>query len=283
MTTDSERTNYAAAPNRYVDAGGTRFAYRELGRPDGIPVVFLVHLAANLDNWDPAVIDPIAERHRVITVDHAGVGGSDGPVRGSIEGGAHDIAAFLASMDIETADIVGFSMGGFVAQDLVLAHPELVRRLVLAGTGPRGGAGIDKVAATTYKNMLRAAVTRSDPKEYLFFNRDRTGKAAAVDFIRRLGLRVADRDEPVTLSVLQTQLRAIRAFGRSKPSDLSTIVAPVLIVNGDNDVMVPTALSEDLHRRLPNSRLEIYPNSGHGGIFQHHTDFVGSVLDFLSD
>lgn len=273
--------SYRDAPTCSVSAAGVSVAYRELGPKGGVPVVFLVHLAANLDNWDPAVIDPIAQHHHVIAFDYRGCGASTGSVSKTIEEMADEAYTFISALGLRTVDILAFSLGGMVAQALVLKHPELVRRLILAGTGPAGGKGIDKVAGTTYYDMLRATLTRQDPKEFLFFNRDDTGKRAARGFIGRLKERTADRDKPIKVSAFQRQLAAIKRWGRSTPADLSRITQPTLIVNGDHDRMVPTNLSEDMHRRIAGSTLVIYPNSGHGGIFQYHDEFTSAAVDFL--
>ncbi|MGH3480400.1 MAG: alpha/beta fold hydrolase, partial [Nocardioidaceae bacterium] len=159
--------------------------------------------------------------------------------------------------------------------------PDLVRKLVLTGTGPRGGKDIDKVVGVTYRDILRATLTRSDPKEYLFFSRNTTGKPAAKAFVKRLNERTDDRDKPISIKAFRTQLKAIQKFGRSAPSDLSKITHPTLIANGDNDRMVPTPLSNDLHRRIKGSELIIYPGSGHGGIFQFHDKFAPAAVEFL--
>lgn len=281
-STDALITSYAEAPTRTVTAGGTTYAYRELGPKGGVPVVFFVHLAATLDNWDPRIIDPVAQTRHVITFDNTGVGASTGVAPPTIEAMADDAFAFIKALGHDTIDVFSFSMGGMIAQDLVLKHPDLVRRLVLTGTGPRGGKDMDKVVATTYWDVLRATLTRSDPKEFLFFNRNATGKRAAKAFIARLQERTVDRDEPISTRAFQTQLKAIRDFGRSAPSDLSKLALPTLIANGDNDRMVPSVLSEDLHRRIAGSDLIIYPDSGHGGIFQFHDQFARVAVDFLT-
>lgn len=276
-------TSYAKAPAKTITAGGVTYAYRELGPKGGVPVVFFVHLAATLDNWDPRIIDPIAQHRHVITFDQRGVGASSGSVPGTLEEAADDAYAFITALGYELIDVFSFSMGGMIAQDLVVKHPDLVRRLVLTGTGPRGGKDMDKVVGTTYWDILRATLTRSDPKEFLFFNRDAEGKRAAKAFVKRLSERTVDRDKAIGTKAFQTQLKAIQRFGRSAPSDLSTITQPTLIANGDNDRMVPSVLSNDLHRRIAGSELIIYPNSGHGGIFQYWERFAPVAVQFLAE
>jgi pimeloyl-ACP methyl ester carboxylesterase len=275
-------TSYAKAPARTVTAGGTTYAYRELGPKGGIPVVFFVHLAATLDNWDPRIIDPIAKGRHVIAFDNRGVGASTGRVPDSVEAMADDAYTFITALGFDMVDVFSFSLGGMVAQALVVRHPELVRKLVLTGTGPRGGKDIDKVAGTTYRDMLRAALNRSDPKEFLFFNRNAAGKPAARAFVGRLTERTVDRDAKISVKAFQTQLKAIKNWGRGTPDDLSTITRPALIANGDNDRMVPSNLSEDIHRRIKGSELIIYPDSGHGGIFQYHEQFAPVAVEFLA-
>jgi pimeloyl-ACP methyl ester carboxylesterase len=275
-------TSYAKAPARTVSAGGVTYAYRELGPKGGIPVVFFVHLAATLDNWDPRIIDPIARGRHVIAFDNRGVGASTGQVPDSVEAMADDAYTFISALGYDKIDVFSFSLGGMIAQALVIKHPELVRRLVLTGTGPKGGKDIDKVAGTTYWDILRATLTRSDPKEFLFFNRNAAGKTAARAFVNRLKERTADRDAKIRTKAFQTQLKAIKTWGRSAPDDLSTITQPTLIANGDNDRMVPSVLSQDLHRRIKDSTVIIYPDSGHGGIFQYHEDFAPVAVEFLA-
>jgi pimeloyl-ACP methyl ester carboxylesterase len=275
-------TSYAQAPARTITAGDVTYAYRELGPKGGIPVIFFVHLAATLDNWDPRIIDPIARDHHVIAFDNRGVGASTGQVPDTVEAMADDAYTFIKALGFSKIDIFSFSLGGFVAQALVVKHPDLVRKLVLTGTGPKGGKDIDKVARTTYFDMLRATLTRSDPKEFLFFNRNATGKPAARAFVNRLKERTVDRDAPIKVKAFQTQLKAIKKWGRGTPDDLSKITQPTLVANGDNDRMVPTSNTHDLARRLPNSELVIYPDAGHGGIFQFHKEFVTKAVEFLA-
>ncbi|GAA2135773.1 alpha/beta fold hydrolase [Glycomyces algeriensis] len=280
---DKPVTSYVDAPTSTVTANGATFVYRELGPQGGIPVVFFVHLAATLDYWDPRIVDAIAKDRHVITFDQRGVGATTGDVPDSIELMADDAYAFIKALGFDLVDVFSFSLGGFIAQALIAEHPELVRRLVLTGTGPKGGKDIDKVAGVTYRDILRSTLTRSDAREFLFFARDDEGKRAAKAYVERTtGARTEALDAPMKLKGFQTQLKAIKRYGRGKPHDLSKLTQPTLIANGDHDRMVPSVLSEDLHRRIKGSELVIYPDSGHGGVFQHHREFAPVAAEFLN-
>jgi pimeloyl-ACP methyl ester carboxylesterase len=185
------------------------------------------------------------------------------------------------ALGFEQVDILGFSLGGMVAQVVALEEPRLVRKLILAGTGPAGGEGIDKVTRISNLDIARAVLTFQDPKTFLFFTRTPAGKRSAKEFLARLKERTENRDTSISLSGYRAQLKAIHRWGRQKPADLSVIEQPVLVANGDNDRMVPTRNTIDLDRRLPNSELVIYPDAGHGGIFQNHREFVETALEFL--
>ena len=277
-------TSYAKAPAKTVTVGGDTFAYRELGPKEEIPVVFFVHLAATLDNWDPRIVDAIAKSRHVIAFDQLGVGASSGQVPDTLEEAADDAHRFITQgLGYDKIDIFSFSMGGMIAQDLVVKHPGLVRKLVLTGTGPRGGKNIDKVAGTTYRDIVRSVIARSDPKEFLFFNRDAAGKKAGKAFVERLKERTTGRDKPMSNKGFSRQLKAIQRYGRSTSSDLSVITQPTLIANGDNDRMVPCILSEELHQRIKGSELIIYPGSGHGGVFQYWEKFAPVAAKFLTN
>lgn len=272
---------YRDAPTMTTDVHGTPFAYRTLGPKTGTPVVFLNHLGANLDNWDPRVVDGVAAQRRVITFDNRGVGATRGRTPRSVEAMARDAIAFIRALGFGPVDLFGFSLGGFVAQVVAAREPVLVRRLVLAGTGPAGGVGIDKVTSVTVSDSVKAALSFRDPKSLLFFTRTANGRAAARAFLARLKERTVDRDTRVSLGTFRNQLAAIHAWGAQEPADLSSVRQPVLVANGDQDRMVPSGNSTDLARRLPDAALRLYPDSGHGGVFQHHDEFVGDVLAFL--
>jgi pimeloyl-ACP methyl ester carboxylesterase len=275
--------NWKDVPTQTITAGGVNFAYRELGTSNpGPPVVFLVHLAAVLDNWDPRVVDGFAANRHVIAFDNRGVGASSGSPATSIEQMATDAITFIKAMGFERVDLFGFSMGGMIAQEIALMEPQLVRKMIIAGTGPAGGEGISTVARVTYLDMIRGFLTRQDPKQFLFFTRTPDGIRAGKAFLARLKERSVNRDKAATVSVLQAQLKALRRWGSKAPADLSRIHQPVLVANGDSDRMVPSKNTHDLARRLPNSDLIIYPDSGHGAVFQFHTDFVPKALEFLA-
>jgi len=269
------------APTRTVNVGGTKFAYRELGPETGVPVIFLNHLAAELDRWDPRVVDGIAAKRRVIVFDNRGIGASGGSTPDSVEAMAHDAIAFIRALGFERVDLLGFSLGGFISQVIALEEPGLVRRIILAGTGPAGGVGIDKVTRVTIRDMIRAALTFRHPEFYLFFTGTANGRRAARDFLRRLKERTANRDKGVSIPAFITQLKAIHAWGRQAPADLSRIKHPVLVANGDQDKMVPSNNSIDMARRIPNVELVLYEDAGHGGIFQYHQQFVAKALAFF--
>jgi pimeloyl-ACP methyl ester carboxylesterase len=277
----AQRTTWQNAPTHTVDAGGVRFAYRQLGPDTEVPVVFLTHLAAVLDNWDPRVVDGIAVEHRVITFDNRGVGASSGSTPTTIEEMARDAVTFIRALGYDRVDLFGFSMGGMIAQVIAQQEPQLVRKMIIAGTGPAGGEGIEKVTRITYLDSVRGLITGKDPKQYLFFTRTPNGRRAAKAFLERLKERTNDRDKAISIRSFRAQLKAIRQWAAQTPADLSSIRQPVLVLNGDCDRMVPSKNTVDLDRRLHNSQLVLYPDAGHGGIFQFHEDFVRRALEFL--
>jgi pimeloyl-ACP methyl ester carboxylesterase len=272
---------WSNAPTKSVDVGGTKLVYRQLGPDTGVPVIFLNHLAAELDRWDPRVVDGIATRRRVIVFDNRGIGASEGETPTSVEAMARDAVAFIRALGFAQVDLFGFSLGGFISQVIAQEEPQLVRKIILAGTGPAGGTGIDKVTSVTIRDMAKAALTFRHPEYYLFFTETRNGRNEARKFLARLKERTENRDKPVSIAAFRAQLKAIRAWGRQRPADLSRIPHPVLVANGDHDKMVPSSNSVDVARRLPNADLVLYEDAGHGGVFQYHGAFVKKALEFL--
>jgi pimeloyl-ACP methyl ester carboxylesterase len=274
-------TTWKNAPTHTINAGGVEFAYRQLGPSTAIPVVLLTHLAAVLDNWDPRVLDGIAAKHRVITFDNRGVGASSGTTPTTIEEMASDAVTFIRAIGFDQVNLFGFSMGGMIAQVIAQQQPQLVRKMIIAGTGPAGGEGIDRVTRITYLDTARGLLTRQDPKQFLFFTTTPNGRRAGKEFLARLEERTNDRDKAISARSFRAQLKAIHRWGQQTPADLASIHQPVLVMNGESDKMVPTKNTVDLHRRLPDSQLVIYPDAGHGGVFQFHQDFVKRALEFL--
>ena len=274
--------SFATARTGTATADGVDFAYRELGPSTGVPLILLTHLAANLDNWDPRVVDGLAGSRRVIAFDNRGVGATTGAPASTIDDMARDAVSFIRALGLDRVDLLGFSMGGMVAQVIAADHPALVRKLILAGTGPAGGVGIDRVTRVSNAAVLRGILTFTDPKTTLFFTPTPNGKQAARDFLARIAERTVDRDTKISVRAYRAQLTALRDWGTRSPSDLSKIAQPVLVANGEHDAMVPTENSVDLSRRLPDAELVLYPDAGHGGIFQYHRQFVATALEFLA-
>ena len=272
---------YVDAPNLSISAAGTTFAYRDIGPGTGVPLILLNHWGAVLDNFDPRIVDGLATRLRVVATNYRGIGASGGKAPVTVGEMARDAIALIRALGFEKVDLLGFSLGGFVAQDITLKAPDLVRKLVLAGTGPAGGTGIDKVGPVSWPLIIKGLLTLRDAKFYLFFTSTANGRRAAKAFLERLKERKADRDKGPTLEAFLRQLKAIKNWGLQAPQDLGSIRIPVLIANGDNDIMVPTANSIDMARRIPGAQLVIYEDAGHGGIFQNYADFVPKALSFL--
>lgn len=266
-----------------IDVEGTKFYYRKLGNiNEGVPIIFLNHLGATLDNCDPRIMDGIATKHQIIAFDNRGVGATEGKTPITIAEMAKDAISFIKAMGFEKVDILGFSMGAFITQEILLQKPDLVRKVIMTGTGPAGGEGIKKVTKITYWDMLRGYTTFRDPKFYLFFNQNKIGKKSAKKFLARIKERTENRDNKIRIKSFSNQLKAIHSWGLQAPQDLSVIKHPTLIVNGDNDRMVPSSNTYDLAKRISNSELIVYKDAGHGGIFQNHETFVPKALEFLA-
>jgi pimeloyl-ACP methyl ester carboxylesterase len=272
------------APTQFVEAGGIRFAYRRFGKKAGLPLVFLQHFTGTLDNWDPAVTDALAADREVILFDNAGIASSSGEVPTNAAAIAADAATFIGALGLTKIDLFGFSMGGFVAQELVLQRPDLVRRLLLVATGPRGGENL-----ATFSPEVWAMFSKeyAQPDELLletFFSPTVTSQAAGRHFLDRIRARKESRDVSINDKVVPAQLAAITEWG-SAPADsyayLQHIKQPVLVVNGKEDVLFHTINSYLLQQHLPDAQLIIYPDSNHGAIYQYPTQFVAAVNLFL--
>jgi pimeloyl-ACP methyl ester carboxylesterase len=286
MTTqETSEYTHNTAPTRFVGADGTRFAYRRFGNPVGTPIVLFQHFIGNLDNYDPAITDELAKSREVILTDNAGVGLSTGTAPETVEGMARDAASLIDALGLEHVDLFGFSMGGFVAQQIVLDRPELVRRVVLVGTGPRGGEGIGELDPA----VAPLFTTAYNPQDLMwlpiFFSPSGKSQAAGRQFLERIRARAEDRDAPVPAATVAAHGAAAHEWGTAAPDGyeyLKRICHPTLVVNGNNDIVVPTVNSYILQQNLPNAELILFPDSNHGSHFQFTQPFNRYVTDFLS-
>ena len=273
------------APTQYAEGGGIRFAYRRFGGPGRPPLVFYQHFMGTMDDHDPALSDAFAGDREVILFNNTGVASSSGIVPDTIEAMARDAITFTDALGLTTIDVVGHSMGGLVAQEVALARPDLVRRLVLVGTGPRGGEGIGARPGWVGKLFARKYQRQEDMWLPILFAPTRTSQAAGRAYIERIVAR-ADRDTPVADQSIAAQRAAIAAYGAAKdPSyaNLKGLELPVLVVNGTDDIIIPTINSYILQQFLPDAELILYPDAGHGSHFQYPGLFVRHARIFLDD
>jgi pimeloyl-ACP methyl ester carboxylesterase len=277
-------STHNTAPTRFVEADGIRFAYRRFGNPIGTPIVLLQHFMGNLDNYDPAITDALATGREVILTDNAGVGLSTGAAPETVGAMARDAASLIDALGLERVDLFGFSMGGYVAQQVAVDRPELVRRLVLVGTGPRGGEGMGQLAPDTAPLFGVA----HDPQDLMwlpiFFSPSEESQAAGHRFLERIRGRTEDRDVAVSEATVTAHSAAAREWGAASPGSfdyLRGIAQPVLVVNGSNDIVVPTVNSYILQQHLPNAELILFPDSNHGSQFQSTDAFIEYLTTFI--
>lgn len=288
LTAESKAAhNYThqTAPTQFAEVSGARLAYRRFGKPSGVPLVFFQHFVGNLDSWDPKVIDGFARDREVIIFDNTGVASSSGEVPNNIEDMAKYATGLLRALGVKKADLLGFSMGSLVAQQVTLDHPDLVRRLILVGSSPRGGAGM---ASLTPEFQGYLAKKRDVPDELLldvFFTQTAESQAAGREFLTRLRARKVDRDVDVDSKTAPAQAAAIAGWGA--PVDnaneyLKGIKQPTLVVAGSHDIVFYTVNDVTLQQNLPNAQLVIYPDSNHGAIYQYPDLFVKHATLFLN-
>jgi pimeloyl-ACP methyl ester carboxylesterase len=273
-----------SAPTQFLDAGGTRFAYRRFGTPTGTPVVFTQHFMGNLDNFDPAISDVLAIGREVILFDNVGVASSTGAAPETIEDTAADAARFIDGLGLTTVDVVGHSMGGETAQIMALERPDLIRRLVLMGTGPRGGEGMAQLAPDVAPLFGKRDELGEDMWLPIMFSPSKESQATGRAFVDRITARTDDRDSPVSDATIASYQAAIGKWGAPAEGSLdylSRIAQPTLIVNGDHDIIIPTINSYHLYQHLPNAELWLLPDANHGSHFQYPARFSRRVIDFL--
>jgi pimeloyl-ACP methyl ester carboxylesterase len=271
---------HATAPTQFVAANGIRFAYRRFGNPQGLPVVLNQHFRGTMDYWDPAVTDGLARTREVILFDNAGIAATSGEVPASIPRMGENAIAFIRALSLAKVDILGFSIGGMVSQEIVLQAPDLARKLILVGTGPRGADMSASKSAEIFAGVY-------DPPEHLWlavhFSPSAASRAAGLAFLKRR-LRREDRDPEVSEDAAARQREAIGNYiagGACAQDHLQDIRLPTLIVQGSNDVIIPTMNSYVLQQKLPNAQLIIYPDANHGSFYQYPDLFVKHATLFL--
>ena len=275
-----------SAPTRFLESGTERYAYRRFGSGPGLPLLCLQHFTGTLDNWDPALLDPLAAEREAIMFESAGIGRSSGTVPNTVAGMAAHALAFLDRLGLKTCDVLGFSLGGMVAQQMVLERPAIFRRLILVGTAPRGGEDImhlDKPSIA--KHLADPTLKGYAVLQKIFFAPTESSQAAGAAFIQRLMQRRDDREPLSGPAVAQAQMAAFREWEQvsgERFSDLKAIRHPTLVVNGVHDEMIPVSNSYWLSARLPNAVLLTYPDSGHGSLFQFHESFTRQAAAFLA-
>ncbi len=274
------RHTHQTTPTQFVEANGIRFAYRRFGNPQGVPVVLNQHFRGSLDYWDPAVTDGLAQTREVILFDNAGIASSSGEVPPSIPQMGANAIAFIRALGLSTVDVLGFSIGGMVAQEIALQAPDLVRKLILVGTGPRGADMSDSKSSDIFAGTY-------DPPEHLWlavhFSPSEASRTAGLAFLERKWRR-ADRDAEVTEEAAARQREAIGAYiagGESAQDHLKDLRLPTLVVQGNNDVIIPTMNSYVLQQKLPNAQLIIFPDANHGSFYQYPELFVKYATAFL--
>jgi pimeloyl-ACP methyl ester carboxylesterase len=277
---------HTTAPTQFVEANGIRFAYRRFGREEGKPLLFMQHFRGGMDHWDPAVTDGFAKNRPVILFDNAGVAASSGDTPDTIDAMAEHAADFIGALRLSQIDLLGFSIGGYIAQTLAMRHPELIRRLILVGTGPRAGEPPQDAGYAQYGAMTDPQTGQSPIETYLylFFSPSQASQASGKVFWARRHTRKEEVDVSTSTQTMAAQRAAITEWRLPRGErfeELKAITQPTLVVNGHSDIMVPTINSFTLSQKIPNAQLIIYPDSGHGSLFQFPELFVTHATIFL--
>ena len=282
----AEASAYTMAETLHVTGGnGINYAYRQVGNDDAEPLLLLQHFRGNLDNWDRALIDTLAAGRRVIVFDNVGVGATTGTTPASIGDMAQDAITFIDTLNLSHVDVLGFSIGSFIAQEIALTRPALIRKIILASAAPQGAPGMHGWVSDII-DAVGAPQVNADGVLHAFFRDSPTSRAAGTAYLHRLAERSTDRDQPTTWHTRNAQYDAVLKWGTPNLSLLQRVTAitqPVFVTNGDDDRMIQPWYSHLLHNLLPQSHIKLYPDSAHGFLFQHSAEFSTDVLKFLND
>lgn len=286
MTSTGTSTSITSIPLQHIRASdGVNYVYKRTGPRGGTPVVFLQHFRGNIDNWDPQLIDAIAAERDVVLFDNAGVGGTDGETPDTVESMAEDAVAFVDSLGLTTIDLFGYSLGGFLAQDIALAHPTLVRRLILAGTGPKGAPGMERWSEDVVNAVV---VDETGPAGvlFVFYAPTESSQSAGQASLGRIYGWQDGRDDQPSLEAKNAQYQAVLNWGKQDWAEvqrLQRITQPTLVLQGDDDIMIPTKGSHTMAGLIPHARIRIFPNASHGSIFQYAAEAAQETIAFLAE
>lgn len=281
---DTDGLNYGTTPNQYVTVNGVKLAYRTIGnRSDAPPLVLFQHFTGTMDDWDQSLIEQLAADRTVVIFENAGIGASEGQTPDSVATMARYAEGFLDALQLTGIDALGFSLGGAVVQQVLADRPELIRKAVLVGTGPKGAEGFDNLPRVIGEKSKESAELKVPLKALLFFTETPEGRQAGLEFVTRINNHTVDPEPPATQEVIQAQAKAYVTWGLTPAdhSQLKAIQQSVFIVNGNKDLIAPTINSYVLYQHIPNAQLSLYPDSGHGSFFQHSTLFVSQLNTFL--
>jgi pimeloyl-ACP methyl ester carboxylesterase len=276
-----QNNSHLNAVTKFIEACGSKYAYRSFGQKKGIPIILFQHFTGTMDNWDPDLTNGLAKYFPVILFDNKGIGASGGEAPDNIDAMAKDAISFIKALGYQKVNILGFSMGGFIAQRIVFDEPKLVNKLILAGTSHQGGENLGVLV----KDLeLSTHMTPDEQKLFMFYSPTKAGQASGKNSLSRINARQADRDPDTKLVSIQSQLKAILTWAKPDENSLNQlkkIAQPVLVVNGNDDIVVPTINSYTLFQNIPNAKLSLYPDSGHGAIFQYADLFLAEAIPFL--
>jgi pimeloyl-ACP methyl ester carboxylesterase len=279
MSTTKDQAGYQQTATQFVKADGVDYAWRSVGKPSGLPLVCLQHFTGTLDYWDPVVIDGLARYRQVITIDNAGIGSSGGDTPDNVQDMAKTAVKIITSLGITQCDLLGFSLGGFLAQTIAVTNPQLLRKIILIGTAPQGTLALHGFPQLTARAF---AMTPADGYVFLFATPSEKSKTKIQAALGRFFQRTNDRDKAISMPAIQAQTKALTRWGTDPVTlDLAKITHPVLIIQGSNDPMMDSSSSLELYRRIPNSILTYYPDSSHGSFIQYGDLFVDQANSFL--